>query len=109
MECRAITNPGKQCSRKSLPNSKYCWQHQNYDKKSDETLFENVEIEYNQLVDELDKLQTYGVRTLDLDPATSKISIGISSASNQEALIKDFNLNPSYITFQTSDKPLRLQ
>jgi len=29
MQCKAITNSGKQCSRKALPNSNYCWQHQN--------------------------------------------------------------------------------
>jgi hypothetical protein len=31
MECQAITNVGTQCSRKALINSKYCWQHQNYE------------------------------------------------------------------------------
>jgi antitoxin component YwqK of YwqJK toxin-antitoxin module len=30
MQCQAITNSGKQCSRKALSSSKYCWQHQNY-------------------------------------------------------------------------------
>jgi len=30
MECKASTLSGTQCSRKALPNSDYCWQHQNY-------------------------------------------------------------------------------
>jgi len=33
MECQAFTKSGKQCSRKAEPNSKFCWQHQNYDEK----------------------------------------------------------------------------
>jgi antitoxin component YwqK of YwqJK toxin-antitoxin module len=31
MECKAITKLGTQCSRIAEPNSKYCWQHQNYE------------------------------------------------------------------------------
>jgi len=31
MECKATTNAGTQCSRIAEPNSKYCWQHRNYD------------------------------------------------------------------------------
>ena len=30
MQCQATTKSGTQCSRKALPNSNYCWQHQNY-------------------------------------------------------------------------------
>ena len=32
--CQAITAAGTQCTRKALPGSKYCWQHQNYGKSS---------------------------------------------------------------------------
>ena len=27
-QCQAITKEGKQCKRKALPGSNYCWQHQ---------------------------------------------------------------------------------
>jgi hypothetical protein len=30
MQCQAILKSGKQCSRKALLNSNFCWQHQNY-------------------------------------------------------------------------------
>ncbi len=33
MECQAFTKSGKQCSQKAEPNSKFCWQHQNYEEK----------------------------------------------------------------------------
>src|ERR1700722_11379710 len=32
MECKATTKSGTQCTRLAEPGSKYCWQHQNYDK-----------------------------------------------------------------------------
>jgi hypothetical protein len=37
MQCQAITNLGKQCSKKALPNSNFCWQHQNYILKTEST------------------------------------------------------------------------
>jgi len=37
MQCLAITKLGTRCSRKALPNSKYCWQHQNLEVKESKT------------------------------------------------------------------------
>jgi hypothetical protein len=34
MQCKALTTSGSQCSRKADINSNYCWQHQNYEIKS---------------------------------------------------------------------------
>jgi len=47
MECQAITNEGKQCSRKVEFNSKYCWQHQNYEVNK---YFENLPLLQNTLL-----------------------------------------------------------
>jgi antitoxin component YwqK of YwqJK toxin-antitoxin module len=44
MECKAITNNKTQCSRTAENNSKYCWQHRNYDLK------ENISTQYFQNV-----------------------------------------------------------
>jgi len=33
MQCQALTKSGTQCSRKAEPNSRFCWQHQDYDEK----------------------------------------------------------------------------
>jgi len=48
MECKAITNAGNQCSRIADTNSKYCWQHQNYDAKN--LYFENMSLLQNTLL-----------------------------------------------------------
>jgi len=32
-QCEAITQKGTRCSRRAKKGSKYCWQHQNYDKR----------------------------------------------------------------------------
>lgn len=54
MQCLAITNKGTQCSRKSLSNSKYCWQHQNYQENniliSQTQYFENIPLLQNTLL-----------------------------------------------------------
>jgi hypothetical protein len=31
-QCEALTKKGTRCKRKAMPGSRYCWQHQNYDK-----------------------------------------------------------------------------
>jgi len=44
MQCQAIINSGKQCSRTAKLNSKYCWQHQNYEEVSNTiTILENIQ------------------------------------------------------------------
>jgi antitoxin component YwqK of YwqJK toxin-antitoxin module len=48
MECKAIINTGTQCSRIAETNSKYCWQHQNYDAKN--SYFENIPLLQNTLL-----------------------------------------------------------
>jgi antitoxin component YwqK of YwqJK toxin-antitoxin module len=56
MECKAITNIGTQCSRIAELNSKYCWQHQNYDVKESELInisnqyFQNIPLLQNTLL-----------------------------------------------------------
>jgi len=52
MECKAITNTGTQCSREAETNSKYCWQHRNYDIKENITTqyFENTPLLQNTLL-----------------------------------------------------------
>jgi len=48
MECKAITNLGIQCSRTAELESKYCWQHQNYDAKNN--YFQNIPLFENTLL-----------------------------------------------------------
>jgi hypothetical protein len=48
MECEATTNAGARCSRTVLENSKYCWQHQNYDAKNN--YFQNLPLLQNTLL-----------------------------------------------------------
>jgi hypothetical protein len=31
-QCEATTQKGTQCSRRAMKGSRYCWQHQNYEK-----------------------------------------------------------------------------
>jgi len=48
MECEATTNEGVRCSRTTELNSKYCWQHQNYNINTSETkinpYFQNADL-----------------------------------------------------------------
>ncbi len=46
MECQAITNKGKQCSRKAELGSLYCWQHQNYIVKQKENILQIPKLEH---------------------------------------------------------------
>jgi antitoxin component YwqK of YwqJK toxin-antitoxin module len=48
MECKAITNAGTQCSRIAETGSKYCWQHRNYDAKTQ--YFQNTDLLQNTLL-----------------------------------------------------------
>ncbi|MFH1011154.1 MAG: hypothetical protein V1784_07970 [bacterium] len=32
-QCEAITQKGTQCSRRAMKGSRYCWQHQNHEKR----------------------------------------------------------------------------
>jgi len=36
-QCEAITKSGTRCSRSAKDNSKYCWQHQNYEKTNNKS------------------------------------------------------------------------
>jgi hypothetical protein len=40
MECQATTLDGTQCSRIAEPDSKYCWQHQNYEEHKNKSSIE---------------------------------------------------------------------
>ena len=48
MKCDAITNSGTRYTRIALENSKYCWQHQNYDAKNN--YFQNLPLLQNTLL-----------------------------------------------------------
>jgi len=71
MECRAITNTGTQCSRIAEPDSKYCWQHQNYETKIDNESELIPELE--ELMSEYADLETY-IKLIQYNP--TKYNIG---------------------------------
>jgi hypothetical protein len=38
LQCEAVTITGSRCKRNCLENSKYCWQHQNYEQNLNDSI-----------------------------------------------------------------------
>jgi hypothetical protein len=75
MQCQAILKSGRQCSRKSEPNSNYCWQHQNSMNKSEDM----KELDINYIVENyvISDLLHYNIVNLILENYKKSMLISI--------------------------------
>jgi len=111
MQCQALTISGNQCSRKALPNGRFCGQHQKiYERKEEETR----DIQINQNIQKLINNNTTNLKKVNnpdnklsnsFDKNSQNLESSESSESSESELIPELeNLMSEYLDIDSYKK-----